>query len=435
MPESQKPRSPKPQASARGKNAAARLDAAHIIETAPEVVAPIEAVAVNPPVVEEAAPITSTPDTASGISVQQVRSQAAQLASHLQRQQAAVDHREAELNSRLAAMENQIRNARLWLNERQAELSQQKADMDRREAEISKREAEVGNDNGSKKSRAVEPLDRAAAHAERADELDRREAELNALAERWAQRVANAEQVQDVQQLLRGIETRAENLNRAEKLMAAEQAELERQRRQLDEERAAQAESAEANRQRRIEEHQRMLAEHDRMRQELKRQSDELGSRQNSLERMRAEIARSQQEALEIRLATEELWSRLCGTMAPAALTQSLAQIRLKLAEEQRLARADILQQRNEVQSLANCLTEQHAKLARERENIQVWATQRQKELEKQASQLVRQQQQMEERVATFGQQRQEWQSERFKLQQEIRRLMRQSDRIEIRAA
>ena len=41
----------------------------------------------------------------------------------------------------------------------------------------------------------------------------------------------------------------------------------------------------------------------DRMRQELKRQADELASRQNTLERMRADVARSQQEALEIRLA------------------------------------------------------------------------------------------------------------------------------------
>jgi hypothetical protein len=121
--------------------------------------------------------------------------------------------------------------------------------------------------------------------------------------------------------------------------------------------------------------------------------------------------------------------------MAPAALTQSLAQIRLKLAEEQRLARADIAQQRAEVESLANCLAEQHAKLARERENIQVWATQRQKELEKQASLLVAQQQQMEARLDAFNLQKQEWQSERFRLQQEIRRLMRQVDRAEIKAA
>src|SRR5581483_8422106 len=114
------------------------------------------------------------------------------------------------------------------------------------------------------------------------------------------------------------------------KLLAAEQAEFERQRQQLADERAAFAESMQAARHKRGEEDQRAMAEHDRVRQELKRQADELASRQSTLERMRGEVARSQQEALEIRLATEELWARLCGTMAPAALTQSLAQIRLK---------------------------------------------------------------------------------------------------------
>jgi hypothetical protein len=46
--------------------------------------------------------------------VQQVRAQASQLAGHLRRQQAALDHREAELNARVGAMESQFRNARLW---------------------------------------------------------------------------------------------------------------------------------------------------------------------------------------------------------------------------------------------------------------------------------------------------------------------------------
>ena len=43
------------------------------------------------------------------MTMQQVGSQAAQLAAHLQRQQAAVDHREAEPTVRLAAMESRTR--------------------------------------------------------------------------------------------------------------------------------------------------------------------------------------------------------------------------------------------------------------------------------------------------------------------------------------
>lgn len=413
----------------RQRAAAVRVDPAHVTASQP---AAAEPNASGSAALEPASPVSAV-EAATAITVQQVRSQAAQLAGHLQRQQAIVDHREAELNSRLAAMENQIRSARLWLNERQAELSQQTAELDRRDADIAQREAELagGPKSKLKGSRAGIQTEQ----EERAAELDRREAELTALAERWAERVASAEQVQDVQQLLHAIETRSENLDRAEKLMTAEQAELQRQRRQLDEERAVFAASSQADRQKRAEDEQRAIAECDRTRHELKRQADELAARQGTLERMRADVARSQQEALEIRLATEELWSRLCGTMAPAALTQSLAQIRLKLAEEQRLARADVAQQKAEVQALAACLAEQHKKLARDREDVQAWANQRQKELEKQAAVLVAQQHQAEDRLAAFHEQTREWQSERFRLQQEIRRLLRQVNRAEIAAA
>ncbi len=65
--------------------------------------------------------------------VQQVRAQAAQLAAHLRRQQAAIDHRESELNARVGAMDAQFRSARLWLGERQQEFVEMRAELDARE--------------------------------------------------------------------------------------------------------------------------------------------------------------------------------------------------------------------------------------------------------------------------------------------------------------
>src|SRR3954470_19446274 len=71
--------------------------------------------------------------------IHQVRTQAAQLSVHLQRQQATIDHREAELNARLASMENEIRGARLWLNERHAEMAHKTAELDKRERALEAR--------------------------------------------------------------------------------------------------------------------------------------------------------------------------------------------------------------------------------------------------------------------------------------------------------
>ena len=130
-----------------------------------------------------------------------------------------------------------------------------------------------------------------------------------------------------------------------------------------------------------------------------------------------------------MRLETEELWARLCGNMAPAALTQSLSQIRVQLADEQRLARKELAEQKGEVQAISAQLAEQHDKLAQEREELQSWATQRQKELAKQAALLVAGNERIEQQRAQFKDQQAKWTSERFELQAEIRRLLGQLNR------
>jgi septal ring factor EnvC (AmiA/AmiB activator) len=144
------------------------------------------------------------------------------------------------------------------------------------------------------------------------------------------------------------------------------------------------------------------------------------------MEQMRADISRSQQEVLEIRLATEELWSRLCGSMAPAALTQSLARIRVELAQQHRLVRSELAEQKQEIQATSAQLAEQHQKLARRRDELQAWLDERQAELEKQAGALAAQEQRLAEERAELKRKRETWDSERFRLGQELRRLLRE---------
>jgi hypothetical protein len=57
----------------------------------------------------------------------QLQSQADQLAAHLRQRQQELDRREAQLNSRLADFEKEVREARLWLAERNAELNEREA--------------------------------------------------------------------------------------------------------------------------------------------------------------------------------------------------------------------------------------------------------------------------------------------------------------------
>jgi DNA repair exonuclease SbcCD ATPase subunit len=272
--------------------------------------------------------------------IRQVRLQASQLAAHLKRQQATVDHREAELNARLAAMEKEIRGARLWLNERHEELAARQAELDRRERELEVRAAEIGPSRNAPPCPA--PRD-AQDYDEREAELAQREAELDAVARRLAESGGRGASGDDE---IRALAARRENLDRLQQLLESERARLAQERQRLDDERATLVESLEAERQRAAEERQRASTEHEHARRELARQCDEVAARHAALEKLRADVFKWQQEALETRLATEELWSRLCGSMAPAALARSLAQIRLRLAENGSLARAELAQQK-----------------------------------------------------------------------------------------
>ena len=106
-------------------------------------------------------------------------------------------------------------------------------------------------------------------------------------------------------------------------------------------------------------------------------------------------MAKTQQEALELRLATEELWARMCGTAAPAALAQSLAQTRLKLAEELRMQKSELAAERDEIKKLAARLAEMYQKLAAQREETQAWTNARRREIEQQAGMLAKREEQL----------------------------------------
>jgi predicted nucleic acid-binding Zn-ribbon protein len=401
------------EASSRLPPPATRVDRAHV--RADELV-PAELVA--EPIAHDAVGAECTGATTA----HQVRLQAAQLATHLQRQQSAVDHRESELNARMAAMENQIRSARLWLDERHAEIAAQKADLERRERELADSAAAHGDHpNAAWPAHDQNHLD------ERAAELDRREAELEAVAARLARRLQLTAKNEEIEQAVESLDTYREKLERAEAMLSGQQAEIDRERGRLADSRAAFAETMDEERQKLAAERQRSAAENERLQKEFKRQADELAARQAALERMRSDVARAQQEALEVRLATEELWARLCGSMAPAALAQSLAQTRLKLAEEQRLERTQLAAERAEVQALAAQLADQHARLVDAREEIQTWVKSRREELERTSGQLAAGQRQLEHERATLDEKAAHWQRERARLEQEIRRLLRQA--------
>lgn len=72
----------------------------------------------------------------------QVKSQADQLAVHLNARQQELDERATELNAQHADLEQELREARAWLSERTDELNHREQGLNAKEAEIQARQAE-----------------------------------------------------------------------------------------------------------------------------------------------------------------------------------------------------------------------------------------------------------------------------------------------------
>jgi hypothetical protein len=202
----------------------------------------------------------------------QMRLQAEQLAAHLRRRQQELDHREAQLNSRIAKFESEARSARLWLEQRQIELAaageqSEKPQLDEQSERAADPGRPSGHDADAEYRRALDALER------------KREA----------------------------VSRRAEYVDRC----------------------------------------------------------------RESLLQLRGQLVVMQREALESRLATEELWAQLSGAALSATVTQSLGQIRAKLARQYRQDRAELAEQRKELEAIRIELTRKHDMLVQQKRQFE----------------------------------------------------------------
>jgi hypothetical protein len=353
----------------------------------------------------------------------QVRGQATELAEHLRGRQAELDAREASLNARTAEVDKHSRASRLWLLERQQELLEEQPDagqeptastLRRRERELVRRERELA----AREAQWAEASERQKSEFEA--ELWRREAQWQSPS---AQQAAERRRLEELAGKLRD---REQSLVRGEALFAQQQAELEARARECDRRGAELEEREVAQRKTLAAERRGAEAEMARRKLALDQRADELDVRSAAVEQLRSDVARLHRESLEMRLATEELWAQLAGAMAPAALTQSLARLRAKLADDYKLSESELEARQQELARLAGKLTRQHDKLAARRRQVDDWAARRQAQIEEHSRRLAAREQELARLERRFHQRERDWQSERDGFQQEIRRLLRQ---------
>ena len=417
--------------------------------------------------------------------VEQLRNQARQLAVHLRIKQDELDRRDAEWQAQIAAHDNERRAAQVWYQQRCADLEEREAAFPAREREwAERREQLIAAEAAAVQMRQNEEAV-LARHAEalagQSLEIARREEELQQTAIRIAvETAAQRNAAAEVEARRAELQSEMQRLRREndDLQQRREQAELELQRRRDEWERkAAEPSEFQVGYQRELnqrnealdareaavveqegylkqamlewerwraeleEERERLAAQqrHDRLelaelrrraetdaaerREAIERQSEQLDFRRAAIRREQEELAAAQRETLEMRLAAEELWTRLSGSLPPAALTEQMARIRTRLGEQYRIVQTDLAAQKVELDALRADLAAEGERLRFQTQELHRWAEARHEEIERQAAFLTGREAELERQDGSLYQRAQAWRQERFQLEQEIRRL------------
>ncbi len=140
----------------------------------------------------------------------------------------------------------------------------------------------------------------------------------------------------------------------------------------------------------------------------IERRSKRVDRSGATLEQLRRELDRRHREALENRLATEELWAKLAGRAAPETLERSLGRIRARLAEQYRQANAELQERTDQIERLQGRVAEQHKRLLRQKREMEQWLAACRREMERESARAVARRQEFDRRERELAERSQE---------------------------
>lgn len=372
---------------------------------------------------------------------EQLQLQVAQLAGHLRERLREVDRREAQLHARAAQIEAEMRSARLWQSERETESREREADLRRRieelEEQLSPAAAEAGISHQDRErdlaDREQQLTLRENECRERRHTADRQSVALRHAQQLWEQQRAQQERelAEQRSELTREFETlvaeREAQLQAAENSVQQQAQGLEAERTAFTAERQIAGEQLARQRQALADQQQAADAELADRRQRLEARQDWIERQKAGLEQVRGEILSLHRQSLEMRLLAEQLWSQISGRLTPAEVTQSIAQLRLKLAEQYKLEEHGLAARREELLHLGERIAQQHQELTQLKSGLREWAVSRQAEIEQQAQALVQRELALDEQQAAHRRAAGEWTAARRRYEQQIRELTGQA--------
>ncbi|HZN34790.1 MAG TPA: hypothetical protein VFB80_13270, partial [Pirellulaceae bacterium] len=161
-------------------------------------------------------------------------------------------------------------------------------------------------------------------------------------------------------------------------------------------------------------------------RQRLEDRQEWLERQKATLEQVRGEIVALHRQSLEMRLLAEQLWSQIAGRLPSVEVTHSIAQLRMKLADQYKLEEANLASRREELLELGERITQRHRELTQLRSGLREWAAARQSDIAGQAAALVRREAELDQQQERLRQAEQDWSAARRGYEQQIRDLTTQ---------
>lgn len=367
----------------------------------------------------------------------------AQLAGHLRDRLREVDRREAALHARTSQLDADVRAARLWLQEREVGFQERERDLQRQIEDLEERATShvVQMDAEVEDPQAIlaELKERDEQLRQCEDDVRERRfaVEREAVALRHAQQVWQQQREREERSLTQQREQSQreiqELVNQRESQLRAAEVLLMQHVEQFDRDRAGLLKERQAWDDQRARQHEAIAelqrnaeAELADARSRLDARQDWIERQKSGLEQVRDEALRLHRQSLEMRLLAEQLWAQISGALTPAEVTQSIAQMRLKLAEQYRLEEQQLLARREELLKVGEAVAAQHSELEQLRTGLREWDHSRQQEIQRQAASLV------ERELALDGQQEahhraeRQWQADRRSYEQQIRDLSTQ---------
>ena len=391
-----------------------------------------------------------TPDmiaAVSGESIEvrreQLQLQVAQLAGHLRERLREVDRREAMLHARASQLESDIRASRLWLQEREVAFQERERDLKRQIEELEERASsrlvDIKSQTDDQETVLADLRERQQTLRLAEDEVRERrfEVEREAVGLRHAQQVWQQQREREermlAQQREHGMrelndltEQREAQLRAAEALLREHVEQFERDRAGLMAERQTWDDQRKSQQQAIAELKKTTEAELADVRTKLDARQDWIERQKGGLEQVRDEALRLHRQSLEMRLLAEQLWTQISGALTPAEVTQAIAQLRLKLAEQYRLEEQQLVVRREELLKVGEAVAAQHTELEQLRAGLREWVTARQEEIERQAAALVERELSLDAQQDAHRQTEREWQAARRVYEQQIRDLSAQ---------